>query len=128
MKTVLLAAGTFAALALALPAAAQQGYGYGYRDPIHQQFQRLENRIDRGAQTGKLTRHEHRALRSEFSQLVRLDSYYRRDGGLSRGEYMDLQHRTERLQAKLRWERRDGDRYDRRGEGYGYGGGYGYRY
>jgi hypothetical protein len=109
MKKVLLAAGAFSALAIALPAAAQSYRG----DPIHQQFERLEHRIERGAQSGRLTRNEHRALRYEFSQLVRLDSQYRRDG-LSRWEYADLDRRVNALQARLRWERRDGDRYDDR--------------
>jgi hypothetical protein len=127
MKKVLIAAGAFSALAMALPAAAQPYGG----DGIHQQFQRLEMRIERGVERGVLTRQEARGLRHEFRQLVHLDAQYRRDG-LSRWEYADLDRRVQGLQARIRWERRDGEqrygRYDARGgySGYeGYNGGRG---
>ena len=115
MKQLLFAAGAVSALAIALPAAAQ-GYGGGY-DPIHQQFQRLETRIERGAERGVLTRGEAQRLRSEFRQLVRLDSQYRRDG-LSRWEYADLDRRVQALTARGRYERRDDDRRYGRNDGH----------
>jgi len=108
MRKLLFALGAVSTLAIAVPAAAQ-----GY-DAIHQQFQRLENRIERGAERGMLTRNEVRGLRGEFRQLVRLDAHYRRDG-LSRWEYVDLDRRIDSLSQRVRWERRDDDRrYDDR--------------
>ena len=110
MKKMLLAAGAFSALAIALPAAAQSGGG----DPIHQRFRQLEERIERGAERGRLTRQEVRTLRIEFRQLVNLDARYRRDG-LSRWEFSDLSRRIDHLQSRIRYERRDGDdRWDGR--------------
>ena len=111
MKKVLLAAGAFSALALAMPAAAQSWGG----DSIHQRFRQVENRIERGAERGLLTRGEVYGLRAEFRQLVNLDARYRRDG-LSRWEFNDLQRRIDNLSMRVRWERRDDDqRWDRRG-------------
>ena len=114
MKKMLLAAGAFSALAIAMPAAAQSWGG----DSIHHRFQQLENRIERGAQRGVLTRGEARNLRMEFRQLVNLDARYRRDG-LNRWEFTDLQRRIDSLQMRIRYERRDDDqrwdRDDRRG-------------
>ena len=110
MKKMLLAAGAFSALAIALPAAAQS---WG-RDPIHQRFSHIEERIERGAERGRLTRQEVRSLRIEFRQLVNLDARYRRDG-LNRWEYTDLQRRLDSLAMRVRYERRDGDdRWDDR--------------
>ena len=111
MNKMLLAAGAFSALAIALPAAAQSWGG----DPIHQRFRQLEERIERGAERGRLTRQEVRSLRIEFRQLVNLDARYRRDG-LNRWEFSDLNRRIDHLQARVRYERRDGDdRWDGRG-------------
>ena len=110
MNKMLLAAGAFSALAIALPAAAQSWGG----DPIHQRFRQLEERIERGAERGRLTRQEVRSLRVEFRQLVNLDSRYRRDG-LNRWEAADLQRRIDGLALRVRYERRDGeDRWDDR--------------
>ena len=106
MKKVLLAAGAFAALAVALPAAAQPYYG---GDGLHHRFAQLEQRIERGAQRGALDRREALRLRQDFRMLVRLDGQYRRDG-LSRWEFQDLSRRVDALQARIRFERRDDDR------------------
>ena len=113
MKKFLLAAGALSVLAIGAPAAAQSWGGY---DPIHQRFQRLETRIERGVDRGMITRREAQALRWEFRQLVNLDARYRHDG-LSRWEATDLERRIEGLSARIRYERRDGDQ--RYGERYG---------
>jgi len=121
MKKVLLSAAALLAAATALPAAAQP-YGYGHPrghydnrgwTSVEVRLQRLDNRIDRGIERGLLTRREAQGLRWEFRQLVRLERRYGRDG-LSWGERADLEHRLDRLTQRVRWERRDGERYSRR--------------
>lgn len=126
MKKVLLSAAALIAAATALPAVAQpygNAYGHpqnrGYQDnrgwtPIGVRLERLDNRIDRGIERGLLTRREAQALRQQFRQLVQLERYYGRDGGLSYGERADLERRLDILSQRVRWERRDDDRRDRR--------------
>lgn len=72
---------------------------------------RLDQRIDQGVRSGALTRREAVNLRSEFRQLVRLESRYR-VGGLSIGERRDLDRRFDLLSAKIRYNKHD--RQDRR--------------
>jgi hypothetical protein len=129
MKKFLLAAGALSALGIAAPAAAQSWGGY---DQIHQRFERLEQRIERGAESGRITRGELRNLRMEFRQLVNLDARYRRDG-LNRWEAEDLMRRADGLSARIRYERRDddrryGERYDDRDGHPGRGNAYGRRW
>ena len=114
MKKLLLAAAVLSTLSVAVPAAAQSR---GYRpDPLHQRFENLENRIERGIDRGAIDRREAQHLRGEFRQLVRLDAQYRRDG-LSRWEVSDLERRVDGLSARIRYERRDNDhRGDHRGD------------
>jgi len=130
-KKVLIPALALVAASVALPAAAQSyGPGRDYRDhdryersdygwqSINQRQAQLDRRIDRGVRNGQLTRREAGRLRSEFASLVRLEAQYRR-GGLNRWERADLDDRFDRLEARIRYERRDDDRrgrdYDRRG-------------
>lgn len=84
---------------------------------INQRQAQLDHRIDVGLRNGQLTRREAYALRMEFQQIARLEAQYRRTGGLQRWEMRDLDRRFDILSAKIRWERRDSDRY---GRGYGY--------
>jgi hypothetical protein len=82
---------------------------------INDRQDRLYERIERGVDSGALTRREARSLRAEFSDLARLESRYRA-GGLSNWERADLDRRFDALSARIRFERRDGQqRY-----GYGY--------
>lgn len=119
------AVSTLAAAAVPAIASAQPyggGYGGGWQN-VDQRLANLDRRIDRGVQTGALTRREAQSLRFEFRQLVRLEDRYRHNG-LDRWERADLNRRFDALSARIRWERQDGQdrRYD-----YGYGYGYGYR-
>ena len=64
---------------------------------------------------GQLNRQEASRLRNEFYDIARLERRYRANG-LSGWERADLDRRFDVLSSKIRWERRDNDRY-----GYGYG-------
>ena len=117
---------SLAAATVALPAAAQN-YGpqrgphqgpayqqaqYGNWQNLNQRKANLDRRIDVGLRNGALSRREATRLRSEFGQLLRLESNYRR-GGLTQWERNDLDRRFDRLSAQVRSERRDRD--NRRG-------------
>lgn len=134
MKKVLLSLAAVSALAASLPAAAQ-GYGYGYGQqpaygrpgyddrawtPVQVRLERLHERIQRGVESGRLTRREAQGLRAEFRDLVQREHAYSRNG-LSWQERADLDARFDRLAARIRWERRDGedrgDRYGRQDRG-----------
>lgn len=129
MKTALAALAAVAAVTVAAPAAAQPyghgGYDHGRYDRhdrydryerhgrhdgwnINQRQERLERRIERGLRDGSLTRREARWLRAEFRDIARLESRYRYDG-LTRWERADLDRRFDRLEAQIRYERRDRD-------------------
>lgn len=82
---------------------------------INQRQARIDQRIDQGVRSGRLTRREANSLRAEFNAVARLEGRYRANG-LSSWERADLDRRFDALTARLRWERSDGDRY-----GYGYG-------
>jgi hypothetical protein len=110
MKTLI--ATLAAATVLTAGAAAAQPYGYGPRDrwtPIEVRFERLDWRIHQGVRSGQLTPREAYRLRQEFREIARLESRYARDG-LSYRERAILDRRFDRLEARIRWERRDGDR------------------
>ena len=117
MKKVLLSLAALASVAIAVPAAAQgygrQGYDQRGQDsrnwtPIEARLERLQDRIQRGVQSGRLTRNEAQRIRVEFRDLVQRERGYSR-GGLSYGEQADLNARFERLQARVRFERQDGE-------------------
>ena len=82
----------------------------------------LEHRIEAGVRRGDFSRYDADSLRYEFRQISWIEARYRNDGQLSRGELAALDARLDRLEARVRMERRDRD-----GE-YGYGYGYGERY
>lgn len=82
---------------------------------INQRQARIDQRIEQGVRSGKLTRREARSLRAEFNGVARLENRYRANG-LSTWERADLDRRFDALSARLRWERNDRDQY---GQGYG---------
>ena len=117
MRKVLITLAIASATVVATPAAAQRGYGYGHQggNQIQREINQLENRIDRSFQNGRISRREALSLRREANGLQR--DYFRfARNGLDRGEYRNLQVRLDRLQDRLRYERRDRDgRGDRDG-------------
>ena len=97
----LLAASTLGAAAM--PAAAAPWVN------VNQRQNQIDQRIDMGVRSGSLTRREAANLRYEFQGIARLETRYRRSGGLQRWEMADLDRRLDRLSAKVRLERRDRD-------------------
>lgn len=123
MKTKTLILTLAAATALTAGVASAQRNDDGYRGeryeqrhdrnawmPINERQRQLDHRIDMGMRNGQLTRSEAYRLRSEFRRIAYLESRYRRDG-LSGWERADLDRRFDVLSAKVRHERRDGERY-----------------
>jgi len=99
------------ALIATTPAAAQNR---GYRDGnIYQRLERIEFRIDRGAQRGALTRPEAQRLRYEAGGIKRLAYRYGRDG-VQVWEHRDLARRVDRLENQLHRQRTDDDWRGRR--------------
>ena len=144
MKPFLVATLAIATLAGASAASAQPyggprgGYEIGYssgggydrydrrtdfRD-INGRQQALRHRLDRGLDSGRLTRREAEALRFELRDISRMERQFRASQGLSPREVTILDVRLERLERRMRAEIRDDQRY---GYGYGYGAGYGDR-
>lgn len=85
-----------------------RGYGYDrdYGYDLRVRAARLAQRIDRGAYNGRISRSEARRLSWEMQQYRSLEWRYARDG-LSRAEYAALSYRLDRIQTRLRHERRD---------------------
>jgi hypothetical protein len=81
--------------------------GYGYGNDLRARAQRLEQRIDRLAYNGRISRREARSLGWQLDEYRRLEWRYARDG-LSRREYGELSYRLDRIQAMIRQDRRDG--------------------
>ncbi|WP_411286546.1 hypothetical protein [Phenylobacterium sp.] len=118
MKTFLLSMAAAAALtAVAAPASAQsydqsdrryeQPYGRDHVS-INQRQERLERRLERGVMRGDLTRNEARRLHMQAREVAHLEARYRVNG-LNSWERADLDRRFDRLEAMVRFERRDGD-------------------
>lgn len=121
MKKFLISALAVAVASAALPAVASaQSYDrHGpSRGPHYEQDRgwqsisarkyELDRRIDRGVQNRQLSRREASSLKDELNRLVRLENQYQR-GGLNRQERQELDRRYDRLEAKIRFERRDHD-------------------
>jgi len=107
MKKILISVLAVSALsAAAVPAMAAPWQNINQRQAM------LDNRIDQGVRNRSLTRNEAVRLRAEFNTIVRLESQYRRTGGLQGWERNDLDRRFNALSAKIRYERHDRD--DRR--------------
>lgn len=77
---------------------------------INQRQANLEQRIDQGVRTDELTREEARRLRGELASRDRLETRYRRSGGLDPRERADLDRRFDQLIAQVRFQRRDDQR------------------
>jgi septal ring factor EnvC (AmiA/AmiB activator) len=92
------------------PAMAQR-YGGGFQPAreIQRDINQLENRIQRATQRGNLSRREAVSLRREANQVQR--QYYRfQRNGLDRGEIQQLRAQINRIEYRLREDRRDRDR------------------
>lgn len=130
MKTLLMSAALIGLVAAAAPASAQyqndrygQGYGQqGYNNgDVRARIQRIDERVDRLAQNGRISRREAVRLGQEVDRLRYLEQRYSRNG-LTRWENEDLQRRVYALQQQVREDRQDGrgyandrnDRYDDR--------------
>ena len=90
---------------VALPAAAAPWQN------INQRQANLEQRINMGVRTGRLSRVEAQRLRTEFRSLERLEARYRYTGrGLSAWERQDLDRRFNALSARIRIQANDHNR------------------
>lgn len=99
-----------ATVAVAAPAAAQR-YGGGFRpaQDIQRDINQLENRIQRATQRGNLSRREAVGLRRDANQVQRQFYRFQRNG-LDRGEIQQLRAQINRIEYRLREDRRDRDR------------------
>lgn len=109
MRKLILAA-TVAAFAIpAVPAAAQ---GWRPQPALQREIQRdinqLENRIDRAQRRRTISQREAFGLRRDAIGLQRLFARYARNG-LNRVEVAQLETGVNRVQQRLRLERRDWD-------------------
>ncbi|HEY9217250.1 MAG TPA: hypothetical protein VIO94_04320 [Phenylobacterium sp.] len=127
MKKIILSLAAVSALAAAMPAAAQSWdpryddryeRGYDNRDRYEDRWDgdnrmdvtdRLERRLERAMQNGRLTRQEYYTLRASVRQLEQLEYRYQRDGVVTRWERDDLMRRANYVENRLRRERNDRD-------------------
>ena len=118
MKRIALTVLAAATVVAAIPAAASAqvgqrhyappAYGQSNWQSINTRQRELDRRIDIGVRTGRISRREATALRTEFRGIARLEATYRR-GGLTLRERQDLDRRFDRLSLKIRWEVADRD-------------------
>lgn len=100
MIAITLAAASIAAPALAAP-----------WQSINAQQAQIDRRIDQGVRQGSLTRGEAVRLRSQFRNIVQLESRYRRsEGRLTAGERADLDTRLTALKARVFVNKHDAQR------------------
>ena len=109
MRKILLSAVVAATAFTAMPAQAQV---WRLQPSIQRQIQndiiQLDNRIDRAARRGTISRREAAGLNRQAIRLQRLFNRYRRNG-LTRSEVARLEVEVNRLHRRLRYERRDWD-------------------
>jgi hypothetical protein len=79
--------------------------GRGWQNISQRKYQ-LDRRIDQGERNRQLSRREANYLRSELNSLIRLERSYMRQG-LSFRERAELDRRYDRLEVRVRAERRD---------------------
>lgn len=128
-KTFLAAAVALGALAVTVPAQADPrgaDYGYsqrgeyrgdygdhgrgGYRHTFSREdLHRLQARIDRGFENGRLTRREAQRLSWQVNDLRQRARHYWRTDGMTWRERQDLDARFSRLREAVRYQLRDGD-------------------
>lgn len=130
MKTLIAAlAAVTTVTAIAAPAAAQSydrdyGRDHGRYEQgrergaynLNQRQDELNRRIAWGVRSGALTRREAADLRSDASDIARIEARYRANG-LNNWERADLDRRFDRLDARIARQTHDRD----------YGSGYGHR-
>ena len=109
MRKIVLSAVMAATAFTAMPAQAQV---WRLQPSIHRQIQsdinQLDNRIDRAARRGTISRREATSLNRQANRLQRLYNRYSRNG-LTRPEVEELEVQVNRLHQQLRHERRDWD-------------------
>lgn len=109
MRKLIISAVIAASAIAAAPATAQN---WRLSQSVHRQIQgdinQLENRINRSAQRGVISRREANTLRRDALNVQRIYNRYSRNG-LDRREVADLELRVNRLHVRLRHERRDWD-------------------
>lgn len=109
MRKLFLSIVIASAAVTASPAAART---WRLSQPVYRQIQQdinqLDNRIDRSARRGVISRREATGLRRQALNVQRLYNRYSRNG-LNRAEVADLELRVNRLHQRLRVERRDWD-------------------
>lgn len=109
MRKFMISLAVGATLFTVTPAMAQRGGG-GFRpaQEIQRDINQLENRIQRATQRGNLSRREAVSLRRDAQQVQR--TYYRfQRNGLDRGEIQTLRAQINRIEYRLREDRRDRD-------------------
>lgn len=101
-----------ATMMAAAPATAQYRGGFQPANEIRRDINQLENRIQRAQQRRAISGREAVSLRRQVNQLEIQFSRFSRNG-LNRGEINALRNGINRVQSRLREERRDDD--NRRG-------------
>lgn len=105
MKRIVLMIAGLGLAAAAMPATASAQGGW---QSINQRQARIETRIDQGIRSGALNRNEAARLRTEFRQLSRLETQYRRSGrGLTMAERRELDRRFDRLSQRVQRQKND---------------------
>ena len=98
--------------ATAIPAAPAAAQYWRLSNSVHREIRtdinQLQNRINRSAARGTISRREANGLRRDAVELRRLYHYYSRNG-LTRNEVARLELGINRLHMRLRLERRDWD-------------------
>ena len=109
MRKLVLSIAIASAAVTAVPANAQSWrLSQSMHREIRQDINQLENRIERAADRGTISRREANSLRRDALHVKRLYYRYARNG-LTRREVADLEWRVNRVQQRLRMERRDWD-------------------
>ena len=117
MRKLLVSVALATATLAAVPAAAQHhNSGWSHRGPdqravfqLRQELGQVENRIERSARRGIISPREAFGLRRQASQ-VRFQLNRAGRNGLSGREFASLRVQVNRLEQRVRMERRDRDR------------------
>jgi hypothetical protein len=105
------------------------GFGPGFNSPkadnlsIDQRQRILMARVEKGIQTGQLTRYEARNLVNDMRRIEMLERRFEADGRLGRGEWIELDRLLDKLAYDLREDMHDNEQ---RGGRYGNWNGNGY--
>jgi hypothetical protein len=75
---------------------------------INERQEELDKKIDKGVNSGNLSKSEAGRLRAEFKSIARLEDRYRDSGkGLDGRERRDLDRRFDRLAVRIKIEKQD---------------------